>query len=140
MKRLLKILKITALAILALLLLITIGLLIFYQSVYKKTPVPTQTEATTNLNDIARLDAPVLLPIPKTLKWTDGHFTLPATIRFNAPAEDVAVIKRICTTHLNTTAEKTGTSVIQFTRNKTLEPQAYDLVIQPKQITIDYND
>jgi hexosaminidase len=140
MKRLLKILKITGLGLLALLILIISGLLVFYNSVYKKTEPPAEVVVTVNLTPSSGMDKPVLLPVPKSMTWADGHFTLPAIIRFTAPASEVEVIKKICKIHLKTTAEDHTPGSIIFTKNKSLEPQAYELSVQPRLIKIEYND
>lgn len=139
MKRLLKVLKIIALSILALLLLSAIGLLLFYQSIYTETPLPPKTVSKVTLNTSYKSDKPILLPVPQSVEWTDKHFTFPAIIRFNAPAEDVEIIRKICMNHLNTNAEANTSGSIKFIKNKALETQAYYLSVQPGQIKIEYN-
>src|SRR5664279_2388651 len=100
MKRLLKVLKIIFLSVLALILVVIIGLLFYYQSIYKKMPQPPEITAF-NLSFSPRSDKPVLLPVPKSLHWNEAHFTVPAVVHFQAQKENAEFIQKILVNRLN---------------------------------------
>jgi hexosaminidase len=139
MRRFLKVLKIIFLSLLALLVIVFISLLVFFHSVYKKTDLPPET-TTFSLNFSTAPDKPVLLPIPKKLDWTEGHFTLPAVIHFHAAGEESELIKKIISNRLSMNADLEKSGSFSFMKNKTLAPQAYLLSIQTNQVKIEYAD
>jgi len=137
MKRFQKVLKIIFLSLLALIIVIVVGLLLFYKSIYQKTPLPPETTAF-NLNISPRSSKPILLPVPKNLRWTEGNFTLPAVIYFQAAVDEAQIIQKIISNRLNVKAELEKSGSFKFIKNKTLEEQAYILSIQPNQVKIEY--
>jgi len=139
MKRLIKVLKIIFLSLLALILVIIFSLLIFYQSIYKKTELPPETAAF-HLNFSPQSDKPVLFPVPKILQWTKGSFTLPVVIHFQAAADEAKLIKKIFSNRLNRESEPGKSGSFTFIKNKTLAAQTYFLSIQPDQVKIEYSD
>jgi hypothetical protein len=140
MKRLLKILKITALSILGLIVLIIAGLLIFYHSIYKTTPPPSDINVAINFPAAQKSVKPVLLPLPKKIAWTGSQFELFKTISFQSPVDDANFIAKIFRIHLKMTAEPRPGSPVQFKKNASLGSQAYTLSVQHNRIQIEYND
>jgi hexosaminidase len=141
MKRILKIFKFIAIGIFGLLLLASICLLLFYQSIYKETPLPAEVTVQPVLNKSLPMSGkPILLPIPKKMEWLSGHFNFPDHIQFKAPAEDVETILKIWKDHLGTDAMANVSGAIQFIKNKSIEPQAYNLSVNPDRIIVEYND
>ena len=66
MKRIFKILKYLFFGVIGLLAVSAIGLLIYYHSIYRETPLPTDVnrEVTTSKPELLS-DQPILLPLPK---------------------------------------------------------------------------
>src|SRR5664279_692867 len=135
MKRLLKVLKIIFLGVLALIGVVIIGLLFFYQSIYKEMAPPPETTAF-NLNFSPPSDEPVLLPVPKSLQWNKGLFIISANIRFQAPKENVELIQKILSNRLNIKAVLGKSGSFLFIKNKSLAAQGYTLSVGPTQIKI----
>src|SRR6478735_6795803 len=107
MRKLSKILKYVFYGIVSLVIIVCIGLLFYYQSIYRDTPLPAEAIAKPTFHSGLESSAkPVLLPIPKKMTWLSGHFTLPASIGFDAPAEDIETIKKICEERLNVYCER----------------------------------
>ncbi|HEY2349835.1 MAG TPA: hypothetical protein VGH64_12500, partial [Puia sp.] len=138
MKRLLRVLKIIALGILGLIVIIIISLLIFYHSIYKATPLPAETAVAVNLQSSPNSGKPVLLPLPKTITWTGGHFSLSDHFRFQASADDVRFIRKVFVDHLNMAAENQSGAPILFKRNVSMGSQSYSLSILPARIIMEY--
>ncbi len=139
MKRLIKVSKIVFLSVMTLILVIIFSLLIFYQSMYKKTAVPPET-AVFHLNFSSQSDKPVLLPVPKKLSWTEGRFTVPAIVHFHVVGDESMLIQKIFSNRLNVKADLNKSGSFTFIKNKTLAAQAYFLSIQPDQVKIEYSD
>jgi hexosaminidase len=137
MKRMKKILKICFLSVLTLILVIVVVLLVFYKSIYQKTPLPPEITVF-NLNFSPQPVNPVLLPVPKNLHWTGGNFTFPSVIHFQAAADDAGIIQKVISNRLNLKAEPGKSGSFTFIKNKTLEEQAYILSVQPNLVRIEY--
>ncbi len=140
MKKGLRIGKFILLGLVGLLAVSVIGLLMYYQTMYQDTPQPPDVVVAPKLNSAPVSEKPVLLPIPKKLTWTNGHFVLPKTIGFKASAEDAETIKNICKNRLNLDAAASASGLLKYTKNPVLQPQAYILKIQPSQIQVEYSD
>jgi len=141
MKKTAKIIGIVFLSLTGLLLLFVLFLLGYYQVCYKTLPLPDATVAlpiTKNLTPIS--NKPLLLPIPQKLEWKAGHFDLPASLRFSAPAEDQVAIQNIIRMELDSTANPTVAGNLYCIKNKSLAVQAYKLSITSDHISIQYND
>lgn len=140
MRKFLKILKYVFSGTLSLAVLVRIGLLIYYQSIYRDTPLPEEAIVKSAFRSgVASSAKPALLPVPKKLAWLSGHFTLPRLIGIDAPAEDVEAIKKICEERLNVHCERKPGASFRFVKSP-MEPQSYNLTIQPTAIKITYND
>jgi hypothetical protein len=140
MRKFSKILKYVFYGIVSLVIIVCIGLLFYYQSIYRDTPLPAEAIAKPAFHSGLESSAkPVLLPIPKKMTWLSGHFTLPASIGFDAPAEDIETIKKICEERLNVYCERMARGSFTFIKSP-LEPQSYILNIHPTEIKITYND
>ncbi len=139
-----RILKITAylfLGILGLVIVTCIGLLFYYHSIYRETPLPGATAINqNNIKTMSASEKPILLPAPKKLEWMMGHFNLTNHIEFNAPQEAIQTISKIFQQHLHLTGIANTSGSIKITNNKDLPPQAYRLQIRPNQINIAYGD
>lgn len=109
MKTFFAIVKYIFIGVFVLIVLGTIGLFFYYQATYQDTPAPTTAKALPSLSTgIPVSDKPILLPIPKKLNWTSGHFNLSAPIGFSAPAEDQQRIQKIFQTQLKLSAQAGG--------------------------------
>ena len=141
MKTFIKVVKYLFFGLVGLVIFGSIGLLFYYQSIYKETPFPVVESVKRILNnDLLAVSQPVLLPIPKKTEWKNGHFNLNKTIGINAPADDVEAIKRICINRLNCEVIVNSPGNFKFIKNRKHDPQAYQLSIEPKQIIIEYSD
>lgn len=141
MKKYLKILTYLFLGILGLIIFTCIGLLFYYQSIYKETPLSADvSNIPQNTKTMLTSDKPILLPVPKKMEWTTGHFTFTNPIKFSAPKEAVITINKIFQHHLHLTGIVNTSGTIKFIKTKELKPQAYHLQIQPAQIHIEYGD
>ncbi len=141
MKKVLKIVLRIFIAIICLLLLGITGLLVYYQTIYSKTPLPAAVHVATQINQIAHVsDEPVLLPIPKKLHWRPGHFKLLTQFFITAPRQDAEAIRNIIKNRLGAVATTKVSGVLHFIKNVNLGPQAYHLSIEPKTISVEYGD
>ncbi len=141
MKKLIKISKVLLIGLLTLVVVLIIGLLVYYHSIYKETPQPPEVAIKLNLeNNSLASDKPVLFPIPKNVEWTSGYFNVPIALSFQSPAEDAQAIKKVLKNRLNIDGEVKASGVLKFMKNPTLRDQSYTLSIQPSQIKIEYND
>ena len=141
MRKLLKTLKYIFYSILGLILIVCVGLLLYYQSIYKKTPLSGEVASNTALNsNVASLDKSILLPIPKTVNWTNGQFILPASIGFNSPTEDAKMIKGIIDERLSIVSNMDASGSFKFIKFHELNPQSYTLNILPNGVKIEYSD
>jgi len=141
MKTFIKVVKYLFFGLVGLVIFGSIGLLFYYQSIYKETPFPVVESVKRILNnDLLAVSQPVLLPIPKKTEWKNGHFNLNKTIDINATADDVEAIKRICINRLNCEVIVNSPGNFKFIKNRKHDPQAYQLSIEPKQIIIEYSD
>jgi hexosaminidase len=139
MQRIFKILKYLFLGLIGLTAVSIVGLLIYYQSIYHETPLPTDVkyEATINKPEPSN-GQPILLPLPKKLSWTNGHFKFTDPLHISAPKENIESIKKILANHLNWKSNSGGN--IQFVKTDRLKEQAYHLIITPDQIKIEHSD
>ena len=139
MKIIFKILKYLFFGVIGLLAVSAIGLLIYYHSIYQETPLPTEVkkEATISRPELLG-DQPILLPMPKKVSWTNGHFDFTNPLHISAPSENIESIKNILTNHLHWKSSSGGN--IKFVKTDNLKEQAYHLTITPVQIKIEYND
>jgi hypothetical protein len=141
MKRFFRVAKYLVFGLLAIALLAFIGLLVYYQVNYQHTPPPPTMAAAPSLNKpLANPERPILLPIPKKMSWTGGHFALPQSLRFSAPAEDVEAIKKITQIQLHREGIAAAGGAIQCVRKSGLAEQAYRLTVTPAKILIEYHD
>lgn len=140
MKKVFRILKKIILALVLILLLVSAGLLVYYESINEKTPLPPEVAIAEKIKvDAGISDGPVLLPVPKMLVWSDGFFKLPSRISFHAPNEDAEVIRDIIKNKLAIVAETGSKAALTFSKDDALESQAYRLSIRPDQINIAYH-
>jgi hexosaminidase len=136
-----KIGKSILLGLFGLIIVIAVGLFLYYQSIYKETPLPTEIAAKPSLaKNIGASDKPILLPIPKKLVWTSGYFKLPNLLTFSAPIEEIETIKKACKNRFNTEGVASASGILKCIKNPTLQEQSYILNIQPSQIKVEYND
>lgn len=141
MKKLIKISKALFIGLLTLAVVLIVGLLVYYHSIYKETPQPPEVSIQLNFEkDTLASDKPVLFPIPKNVEWTSGYFNVPVALSFQSPAEDAQAIKKVLKNRLNIDGEVKASGVLKFMKNPTLKDQSYTLSIQPSQIKIEYND
>ena len=141
MKVIFKILKYLFIGIIALVVTVFIGLQIYYQSICKKTPLsPLVAVYAVIHNPVPEDSKPVLLPVPKKLTWENGHYTLKDTFSFAASSEDTEAIKKKIKNQLKMVGVPANSGNVHCFIDKTLEPQAYHLVVQNNGIRIDYND
>ena len=95
LNKILRLLKYLIFFVIGLILVVALGLHFYYQSIYKESPMPVATAAKPALKgSVVLTDKPVLLPVPQKLEWQTGSFTLSKTIDFDAPKEDVELIKK----------------------------------------------
>jgi hexosaminidase len=141
MRTFLRVLKILFLSVLSLLVVALIGLLVFYDSLYKQTPWPAAGVAQVDsANSFGAPSKITLLPIPKTIIWSPGYFHLANAIEFKASPQDEAIIIQICRTQLHREAKSRVSSSIHFLKTPQIEPQGYHLFIQPSGVRVEYND
>lgn len=131
MKVIFKILKYLFIGIIALVVTVFIGLQIYYQSICKKTPLsPLVAVYAVIHNPVPEDSKPVLLPVPKKLTWENGHYTLKDTFSFFASSEDTEAIKKKIKNQLKMVGVPANSGNVHCFIDKTLEPQAYHLVVQ----------
>jgi len=141
MKIFFKIVKYFFTGILGIVIISSVGLFFYYQSIYRETPFPAIESINQILNSkFLTSGKPVLLPLPKKMEWKTGHFNWPETIGFSAPSEDVEAIKKICFNRLKSIGTVKASGDFKFIKNNNLDPQAYHLSVEPKQIKIEYRD
>ncbi|HSN10091.1 MAG TPA: family 20 glycosylhydrolase [Hanamia sp.] len=141
MKTAYKIIKFFFLGIIGLAVIVFIALQIYYQSIYKKTPLPPLVAVDAVIHNPVPADSkPVLLPVPKKLTWENGHYTLKDTFSFAASTTDTEAIKKIIVNQLKMVGVPAHSGNVLCFIDKTLEPQAYHLVVYNNGIRIDYND
>jgi hexosaminidase len=141
MKVVFKILKYLFIGIIALMVIVFIALQIYYQSIYKKTPLPPVVAVDAVIHNPLPGDSkPILLPVPKKLTWENGHYTLKDIFSFAASSEDTDAIKKIIKNQLKMVGVSANSGSVQCFIDKTLDPQAHHLVVQNNGIRIDYND
>lgn len=141
MKKLLKVLKITALSVVGLILLLIISLVVYYEINYTPTELPAEIKPLALINATPTIpNNPVMLPVPKKIVWSSGHFLLSANIHFSAPKADETIIKNIIQNRLDVVANCESAAAIKFSKNSSLTTQAYRLSILPNQISVEYND
>ena len=141
MKTLLNIIKWVIISVLSLIVLVVSGLLIFYQTQYKDTPLPSQDKI---IFQTSHLDSdnhkPLLYPIPRKVEWTNGYFILSPRISFNGPKEDRSTIKALLQSRLGVSATENTAGNIQFIKNSQLGSQAYNLSVSSQSIRVEYGD
>src|SRR4051794_15171644 len=132
LRKFFKILKYTFYGIFSLIIIAYIGLLFYYQSIYREIPLPAEAVAKPAFNSsLASFAKPVLLPIPKKMTWISGRFILPTSTGFEAPKEDIETIKKICQERLNILCEMNTSGSFKFIKSRLIESQSYILDIQP---------
>ena len=140
MNKILRFLKYLLFGIISLLFIVSLGLLLYYESIYKETPLPVAVAAKPALKaSIILTDKPTLLPIPQKLEWQAGSFQLSKTISFDAPKEDIERIQKDIQNRLGVSAQF-GAGAFKFVKNKSLQTQGYNLTITPNAIKIEYID
>ncbi len=141
MKKFFRVLKYLFLAIIGIVVTACAAILIYYQSVYKQTPLPEEVSAAPALRlNIKINDSLLILPIPKKLVLTNGYYHLNSSIQYIAPAQDIEVIAKSLKKQMNLDVVENSNSKIKFARNKDIEEQAYNLTIEANQIKIEYGD
>lgn len=140
MKRFYKSLKYLIFGLLILIVTASIGLLTFYNSIYKATPLPSKSASAPALKFASvASNQPVLLPVPKKLIQNAGFFKLKEPIQFFAPEKDIECIKNFSQNLLGAQSESSKVASIRFLKDSNLPEQAYHLTIQPSQVIISYN-
>jgi hypothetical protein len=121
--------------------LCSLGLILYYHSIYKPTPWPTKASAAVALTQVQSSSGrPVILPVPRKLEWGDGRFNLKVPVVFNAPAEDAEEIAKIIQTQFQTTGIRNNSGSVKFIKNNILQSQGYRLSVKPNQLIVEYND
>jgi len=142
MKRtLVRFLKYVLFTITGIVLCIVAGLLIYYYSLYHPAEVRAGAPFVKPVAEISKLsDKPLLLPVPKNINWTQGHFRLDQHVKLKALPADLGDIERIWNERLKPAATGSASSGdIQFVKDNSLPPQAYRLSINPQSIKIKYS-
>ena len=141
MKLFWKIFKYTAFSTLGILLLGTAGLFIYYEMLYVKSPELLDIKSFKIIPQSKLSDKPVLLPLPKRIKWTSESYKMLESPGFidEAPPEDKQDIMLLLDKFItNNKLEGFGLKV-NFIKNTVLQPQEYLLSIKNSGIIVQYH-
>jgi len=139
MKKIFKVLKYLVFGLLILVVSVSVGLLIFYNSIYKPTPLPVTVTSSPALKfATVASNQPILLPVPKKIVWVSGSFKFQDPIQFSAPKEDAETFRKFCRIQLHVDATLKKTASFRLEKDEHLTVQGYRLTVQPNLITVSY--
>ena len=135
-----KFFKYISLITFTLLILSITGLLLYYEIAYDKSPTLTEIKAFKVIpHDDSLLKPIILLPVPRSVKWTDERYQLPNQLTYNIPPEDSALVLGILNKYLIYSDLQDYGFSIDFKKNVELRPQEYLLRIKTSNIEIHYH-
>ncbi len=141
MKKISRIINYLFLSVIGLAATATIGLLLYYQSLYTVTPPPPGVNVVQYLTPTTSLiDKPIFLPVPKEIIWANSHFSLENSLHFSSPKEDAGAISKMLANRLHRKVLYASSGNMLFVKNEKLPEQGYRLSIQPNNIRIEYSD
>jgi len=142
LKTVFAILKWTLISFVSLMVLLVGGLLIFYQTQYKETPLPKDKEGISTFHSSALNDSDksVLFPLPQKVEWLKGHFSISKHLHFTCSEPDASKISQIIQHKLILESVERGSGGLILLIDTSLGSQAYHLLVNPNSIKITYGD
>ena len=123
------------------LVVVAAGLLTFYQTSYRTTPLSSSVSAAPPIRmTVPSPGKPVLVPVPRQLVWDAGSFSLREAMEFASPPEDSAAIRKTLEIRLNSKWIFKKEGSVKFKRDRSLADQAYRLKVHPHQIIVEYGN